>query len=265
MAEFELLERTSAVELAAAEAGHKTDSYCRHDGERLIDAVTGISASVRTAYIHDLFTAMATTQHYPCIGAKAAVARRSYRFGLYGELGAEETTRDLSLALDRFVAEQEKIDLQFATFVTVYQGPAIPSEHEFERLLWKQVQALADLDAPRSEWDPKVSSNPDDPKFSFSYRGSAYFVVGFNPTASRIARRFGWPLIIFNAHSQFERMRAQEQYTRFRDVVRARDTELQSFPNPMLDDFGKYSEARQYSGRNTEEGWRCPFHPPAKK
>ena len=55
-------------------------------------------------------------------------------------------------------------------------------------------------------------------------------------------------------------------------VVRARDSALQGSVNPMLDDFGTHSAARQYSGRAVEADWRpafraderpaarCPFH-----
>lgn len=245
--------------------GLARDAYCRHEGNALIDVSTGAPASIKASYIHDLFAAMAVAPNYPCIGAKAAFARKTYRFGFFGELGRKDTVENLAVALDHYVADQASIDKQFATFITAYDGPEIPSELEFERLLWAQVQALADLDAPRSPWAPGVSSDPADPDFSFSYRGAAYFVVGFNPTASRIARRFGWPVIIFNAHNQFDRLRAQGQYDRFRDVVRGRDKELQSTINPMLDDFGAHSEARQYSGRNTEADWKCPFHAPHRE
>jgi hypothetical protein len=44
------------------------------------------------------------------------------------------------------------------------------------------------------------------------------------------------------------------------EVIRARERELQGTLNPNLGDFGVHSEARQYSGRPAEEGWRCPFH-----
>jgi len=35
---------------------------------------------------------------------------------------------------------------------------------------------------------------------------------------------------------------------------------VQGSLNPNLADFGERSEARQYSGREVEEHWRCPFH-----
>jgi FPC/CPF motif-containing protein YcgG len=44
------------------------------------------------------------------------------------------------------------------------------------------------------------------------------------------------------------------------EVIRNRERNLQGNLNPNLADFGTRSEARQYSGRPVEEGWRCPFH-----
>jgi FPC/CPF motif-containing protein YcgG len=35
---------------------------------------------------------------------------------------------------------------------------------------------------------------------------------------------------------------------------------LQGTVNPMLAEFGEQSEARQYSGRDVGEIWKCPFH-----
>jgi FPC/CPF motif-containing protein YcgG len=45
-----------------------------------------------------------------------------------------------------------------------------------------------------------------------------------------------------------------------RETIRARDMKLQGTLNPNLSDFGKQSEARQYSGRAVEQNWKCPFH-----
>ena len=42
-------------------------------------------------------------------------------------------------------------------------------------------------------------------------------------------------------------------------ATRARDIELQGSINPNLADFGEASEARQYSGREVEDQWQCPY------
>jgi FPC/CPF motif-containing protein YcgG len=43
-----------------------------------------------------------------------------------------------------------------------------------------------------------------------------------------------------------------------RDTIRRRDAELQGEPNPMVDDHGTRSEARQYSGRAVPDDWEPP-------
>ena len=42
-------------------------------------------------------------------------------------------------------------------------------------------------------WDPRVSDDPANPHFAFSVGGTAFFVVGLHPQASRIARRTPCP------------------------------------------------------------------------
>ena len=42
----------------------------------------------------------------------------------------------------------------------------------------------------------------------FSLSGTAFFVVGLHPNASRPARQFSSPVLVFNLHAQFERLRA---------------------------------------------------------
>ena len=83
-------------------------------------------------------------------------------------------------------------------------------------------------------------------------------MVGLHPRASRDARRAGSPIVVFNPHRQFERLRDEDRYTRMRDIIRRRDEQLQGTINPMMGDFGRASEARQYSGRRVEPDWQPP-------
>ena len=134
-------------------------------------------------------------------------------------------------------------------------------EAAFERAVWARIQSLSDKDVwLGQDWDSRVSSDPDDPHFSLSFGGEAFFVVGLHPHASRPARRFPRPAMIFNLHDQFEILRAQGKYETMREKIMVRDEALAGSRNPMLARHGEMSEARQYSGRVVEAGWRCPFH-----
>jgi FPC/CPF motif-containing protein YcgG len=103
-----------------------------------------------------------------------------------------------------------------------------------------------------------VSRDPADPAFSFSIAGKAFFVVGLSPQAERWARRFPWPVMVFNPHDQFEELRESGQFPRIRDRIRERDADLEGQTNPNLADYGEHTEARQYSGREVDDSWRCP-------
>ena len=88
----------------------------------------------------------------------------------------------------------------------------------------------------------------------------AFFVVGLHPHASRPARRFAYPTMIFNLHDQFETLRAQNRYEKLRASILDRDEKLAGSINPMLARHGSISEARQYSGRAVSDAWACPYH-----
>jgi uncharacterized protein len=175
---------------------------------------------------------------------------------VFGELGAPDTAESLLSQLRRFAAATDG-DGAFASFVAVFAGPAIESELQFEELLWRELQLVHDLDA--EPWSPAVSDDPRDDDFAFSAAGTAYFIVGLHPRASRLARRFDYPALVFNLHAQFEALRRAGRYERMRDVIRERDERLQGSINPMVCDHGRSPAACQYSGRAVEAGWEAPF------
>ncbi len=215
------------------------------------------SALARLA--HEEFRAHILDPEFPCVGGKAAVNNDTYRFGLYDEMNAPATNAGLAHDLWEYARERPGFDTEYVTYAASFVAPAVTGEREWEELLWSQLQSLHDLDRAHHAWDPAVSSDPADPGFSFSFAGTAFFVVGLHPGSSRRARRFARPTLVFNAHEQFEHLREQDQFERLQETVRARDLKLQGSLNPNLSNFGEASEARQYSGRAVEEGWRCPF------
>lgn len=134
---------------------------------------------------------------------------------------------------------------------------ADPATAEFEELLWEQLREVHAAD--EQPWAPDVSDDPDDPHFAFSGAGTAYFVVGLHPKASRDARRAAVPTLVFNLHAQFEELRTSGAFPGMRDLIRARDEALQGQINPMVSAHGESSECRQYSGRQVSAKWQAPF------
>jgi FPC/CPF motif-containing protein YcgG len=165
--------------------------------------------------------------------------------------------------LEAFAELVEQEDT-FHSFVATFRRPTGLDEQSFEELLWCLLQRIHDGD--HRPWSADVSADPTNPHFAFSVAGSAYFVVGLHPAASRIARRAPLPTIVFNPHAQFETLRDTGQFERMRDTIRRRDRDVQGTINPMVADHGESSEAIQYSGRIHSPGWKPPLqvHEPRK-
>lgn len=201
---------------------------------------------------------------FPCVGAKAALAQgaiHTLMLGPMGERANDARLLDGLVGFGRFLGRQPEGSTVVHSFVALFDGPRDTDEQRFEALLWSQLQRLHRLDVQRGNaWAPGVSRDPDDPRFSLSLGGHPFFVIGLHPGASRIARRFGWPALVFNSHAQFDRLRADGRYPKMQRATRARDLRLQGSLNPNLADFGTAPETRQYSGRAVEPDWRCPFH-----
>ena len=107
--------------------------------------------------------------------------------------------------------------------------------------------------------DDRVAHDPGHPEFSISFGGEAFFIIGLHPQASRPARRFERPTMIFNLHDQFEKLREEGQYDRLRASILDRDVKIAGDINPMLAQHGEVSAARQYSGRAVGAEWKCPY------
>jgi FPC/CPF motif-containing protein YcgG len=210
--------------------------------------------------VHAALRAVLHDPDFPCVGAKSVVNQSTYRFGLYGELGSAESTGGLAFDLYQFIEERPRLDGDFTSFIASFVEPKVKSMATFEKLLWQQLKALHELDKTYHAWNEDVSADPHDSRFSMSFGGNAFFVVGLAPPNPRWARRFPWPTLVFNDHFQFERLREEQRFDHLRDTIRERDTKLHGSVNPMLTDYGAHSEARQYSGRSVSGEWTCPVH-----
>jgi uncharacterized protein YcgI (DUF1989 family) len=220
---------------------------------------TAAASTDRDAVVHGAFRSFVLDPHYSCVGARSAVHSDAYRLGVYTGLGSAAATVMLARDLAAFARSLAAIDAPFTTYVATFEPLADRGELAFECALWAQLQALHDVDA--IAWDPAVRADPRDPRFAFSFAGTAFFVVGLHPDSPRVSRRFPWPALIFNPHAQFARLRASGRYERMQKVIRDKECALQGDINPALGEFGTASEARQYSGRLVPPDWTPPFHP----
>lgn len=214
-------------------------------------------------HLRQSFEAFVRDAAFPCVGAKSALSRGTLKtVACWSIVSAWDDVRIHRKLLAWAKAYRRDPGL-FRSIAFVFAEPGDLSEAQFEAALWERLQSLADKDAWLDQpYDERVSGDPDDPHFSLSFGGEAFFVVGLHPNASRPARRFERPVLVFNLHDQFEQLRAEGRYERIRKTILDRDVDLAGSVNPMLARHGDASEAAQYSGRAVGPDWQCPFRDP---
>ncbi len=206
------------------------------------------------------FSQFVKSDEFPCVGAKSALARGTMQFHVADAIDSAVNDLEIYQAIRRFASDLDMNTPVLQTLVVLYRQPEQLDEEGFEAALWERLQCLHNIDvAAGEEWNEKVATDPDDAHFSLSLAGEPFFVVGLHPGSSRPARRFDHPVMVFNSHAQFEKLRGDGRFEKMKDIIRLRDKELAGTINPMLDDYGQSSEARQYSGRAVGDEWTCPF------
>lgn len=198
-------------------------------------------------------------KEFPCIAAKAALGKEQIKYFVADHLACSHQDKDILHFIYDFVDDYRKADSLYHSAIILFEQPGEIAEEKFDQLLWLRLQALADMDALNYEYDDRVACDPSSPDFSFSLKKEAFFVIGLNPGSNRTGRRFDYPSMVFNPHSQFEKLRNSQRYDTMKTVVRKRDEIFSGSVNPMLNDFGKSSEVYQYSGRKYDEAWQCPL------
>jgi FPC/CPF motif-containing protein YcgG len=198
------------------------------------------------------------TQKHPCVMAKSVFAMGNYHLKIYDDITSDDIINPILLDIENYLSQYDFKSKKFESIIFCFKNNELDSELQFENALWQFLQKLHDADdAP---WDSRVSKNPNDANFSFSIRGKAFYIVGMHPKSSRLARQTPYCTVVFNLHGQFEKLRSMGTYESVKNKIRQRDRMLQGSINPVLRDFGTDTETKQYSGRNVEETWKCPFH-----
>ncbi|MEO9215238.1 MAG: guanitoxin biosynthesis heme-dependent pre-guanitoxin N-hydroxylase GntA [Rhodanobacter sp.] len=205
------------------------------------------------------FEAFIGQQAFPCLGAKASQARGQLQTLCVHDIASARDDGCITRRLQDFAAQADD-DSLFVSLAILFPGSIRLSEAAFEAALWQRLRAIHAIDRANHDWDSSVSADPASANFSMSVGGKAFYVVGLHADASRPARRFRCPVLVFNLHHQFEQLRADGRYEKLRQAIVQRDIAFAGSPNPMLAVHGKSSEARQYSGRQVGADWVCPFH-----
>lgn len=202
---------------------------------------------------------------FPCIAARSALNNNQIRFINAMHIGCPHDDKRILNELYQFTDNYRENNQTFHSAVVLFDQPLALTEDEFDHFMWQRLQALHELDKQHYNYDHRVDPDPSSKDFSFSLKEEAYFIIGMHPGSTRPARRFKWPALVFNPHAQFEKLRNENKYEKMQTVIRKRDLSFSGSVNPMLSDFGKFSEVYQYSGREYAGEWKCPLKISQKK
>ena len=198
--------------------------------------------------------------NFPCLMAKAALNSNQLKSITVSHMGCPAHDAEILEFLYQFVDEYKQRHGGYSSAAVIFAKPSTLTETLFEQLIWERLQALSNLDALQYPYDKRVSADPMNEDFSFSIKEEAFYIIGMHPASSRMARRFNFPVLIFNPHAQFESLREAQKYEKVKQVIRKRDISLSGSVNPMLSDFGTSPEVLQYSGKQYDQQWKCPLH-----
>lgn len=191
---------------------------------------------------------------YPCFAALKAVKGGEMRWGHYGRLGYGQARQSLRRDLKSYLQEVQKSGSSYLTFWAAFEEERM-NEAQFEKRLWDELSLLGGSPA---EWAGSPT-DPADKGFGFYLEGQQLFVVGLFDQSSRRGRRFRWPSLVFNAFSQFERLKREGLFEGMVRRIRERDLRFHGNVNPMAQKYGEKWETIQFSGRDNSPSWKCPF------
>jgi FPC/CPF motif-containing protein YcgG len=216
--------------------------------------------SLHTNEIINRYRAYLAEKDFPCVAGKAALAADQIHVMVADHLACPKDDAVIMNFLCGFIDAYQHANTLYHSAAIIFKEPGQCDEVIFDSMLWNRLQAIADLDASlHHPWDHRVNNDPASPDFSYSLNGEAMYIIGLHPGSSRKSRQFDYPTLVFNPHSQFEKLRERQKYNAMREAIRKRDTIISGSVNPMLTDFGEASEVWQYSGRQYDKDWQCPF------
>lgn len=211
--------------------------------------------------VHGKLVSFITSKNFSCVAAKTAIHNQTLIHRDYKGGDISEFIDTLYSDVHHFGMIRLILSKTQSTFVATFSEIQTTDEATFGRLFWAIVNQLHKLDIYNEyQWAQGFDSDPESKNFAFSLQEEAYFLVGINPNATRISRRFDYPGMVFNSHQQFKYLKEARVYGRLQKAIRNREIALQGYLNPNLSDFGESSEAKQYSGVPIDNGWECPFH-----
>ncbi len=203
--------------------------------------------------IHGHFRGMCTSRAFPCLGGQGAIRRDEYIFAVYPALGSAPAVRACASDLADYARDSVKRGEPFNVFVAAFAEGPYPTELAFEDGVIAHLAEMRELD-PMPDATQQLREELAAEDRAFLYAGRNYFPVGFHPGASRLARRFAWPLLAFNDLDFRPSYIDSGKLDHLHELIMNRDLALQGTINESL---LLKDQMAQVSGAANDEKWRC--------
>jgi len=196
---------------------------------------------------------------FPCVAAKVSVGRKQVKSMVGGHMACPADDQKILQFMYDFVDLYRSARQPFHSAAVIFRAPLQVDDVMFDTMLWQRLHALREKDCVNYQHDPRVDDNPTSPNYSYSLKGEAFFVIGLHPGSGRRSRQFTYPVLVFNPHAEFEKLRSRNRFEKLKAIIRKRDMKYSGSVNPLLGDFGATSEIHQYSGLPHRDDWKCPL------
>src|SRR6476620_6336695 len=102
-------------------------------------------------------------KEFPCIGAKAALAKQQVRCMVAAHMACPKDDQAILEFLYFFVDDYRRSGELYQSAAIIFQQPTFLNEELFDKLLWQRLQSLSDMDANNFEYDKRVNIDPCSP------------------------------------------------------------------------------------------------------
>jgi uncharacterized protein len=126
----------------------------------------------RTLEIKQAFFDFIGQSHFPCVGAKSAIANGGLEVHVAADICQSGDDAFIHAALVRGMDRAHADGSRLKSMAVVFDRYHATSEEEFEAQLWQRLDALAGIDRTLGvPWSAAVSNDPRSPNYAFSLGG----------------------------------------------------------------------------------------------
>ncbi|SFJ92559.1 hypothetical protein SAMN02799624_06616 [Paenibacillus sp. UNC496MF] len=209
--------------------------------------------------VFDFFSKDMTSEApaFPCVFGATGFIRGQLRYSFLEDTG-QESLRQLSEALHQYLKIGRDLG-PYTSFIVFFNIDRSDDMAAYEQLFWDILNRLHRLDP--TEWPASIPTDPEDPKWEFSFAGEPMFVVCNTPAHElRRSRSSSTFMLTFQPRWVFEGV-TEQQIMHVRKLLKSYD-QLPQFP--FLGTYGESVNRSwvQYFMPDTNKviPKACPFH-----